>query len=53
MVCEGRCDKTHQGFGLLDVFMAEKELSVQVAEVDSIQIDDVHFAEAGEDEVFK
>jgi hypothetical protein len=51
--CAGRCNGTHQGFGLLYVFMSEKELSIQVAKIDSIQIDDVDFAEACEDEVFK
>jgi hypothetical protein len=53
MVCAWRWNGTHQGFGLLDMFMAEEELSIQVTEVDSIQIDYVDFAEAGKDEVFK
>lgn len=33
--------------------MSEKELSVQVTEVNSVEIDDVNFAEAGKDEVFQ
>lgn len=53
MVCGGICNGTHQGFGLLDVFMAEKELSIQVTEVDSVQIDDMDFAEACKDKVFQ
>jgi hypothetical protein len=33
--------------------MSEKELSVQVTEVNSVEIDNVNFAEAGKDEVFQ
>lgn len=39
--------------GLLDVLVAEQELPVQVAEVDSVEIHDVHVAEAHEDEVLE
>lgn len=33
--------------------MSEKELSIQVTEINSIEIDNVDFAEAGKDEVFQ
>ena len=33
--------------------MSEKELTVQVAKIDRIQIDNVNFAEAGENEVLE
>jgi hypothetical protein len=32
--------------------MSEEELSIQVAQVDRIEVHDVDFAEAGENEVF-
>ncbi len=35
------------------MFVPEKELSVEIAEVDCIEVDDVDFAEAGEDEVLE
>lgn len=44
---------THQSLGFLDVFMSEKKLSIEVTEIDSIEIDDVNFAEASQDEVFE
>lgn len=37
---------THQSFGLLDMLVAEKELTVKVTQVDRIEIDDVNLAEA-------
>lgn len=51
--CAGSCNGTHQGFWLFDVLMSEEKLSIQVTEVNSVQIDDVDFAEAGKDEVFQ
>lgn len=44
---------THQSFGLLNVFVAEKELSVQIAQIDRIQIDDMDLPEAGQEEVLE
>ena len=35
------------------MLVTEEKLSIQIAEVDSIQIDDVNFAEAGEDKVLQ
>ena len=35
------------------MFMAEEELAVQITEVDCVQVDDVNFAEAREDEVLE
>lgn len=42
-----------QSLGLLDVFVTEEELAIEVTEVDSIEIDDMDFAEAGQDEVLE
>ena len=33
--------------------MAEKKLSIQIAEINRIEVDDVNLTEAGEDEVFQ
>jgi hypothetical protein len=35
------------------VLMSEKELSVQVTEIDGVQVDDMDLAVAGEDEVLE
>jgi hypothetical protein len=35
------------------VFVSEEELTVEVAQVNCIEIDDVNVAEPGEDEVFQ
>lgn len=43
----------HQCLGLLDVFVTEKELSVQVAQVNGVEVDDVNFAESKENEVLE
>lgn len=40
----------HDGLGLFDVLVAEEELSVEVGEVDGVEVDDVYFAEAALDE---
>lgn len=44
---------THQSLGLLDVFMSEEELSVEIAEVDCVEINDVNLPEPSEDKVFE
>lgn len=48
-----RCLFSHKGFRLLDVLMAEEKLSVQIAQVDCIEIYDVDFTEAEEDDVLE
>lgn len=35
------------------MFMAKEKLSVEVAEIDGVEIDDVNLAEAGQDEVLE
>jgi hypothetical protein len=35
------------------VFIAEEELAVQVAQINGIQIDNVNFAKAGEEEILQ
>ena len=44
---------TNQRFRLLDMFVSKEELTIQVAQIDSVKINDVNFAEAGEDEVLQ
>lgn len=44
---------THQSLRLLDVFMSEEELPVQIAQIDSIKIDDMDLPEASEDEILE
>lgn len=44
---------THDGFGFFDVFEAEEELAIEIAKIDRIEIDDVDFPEAGEQETFE
>lgn len=44
---------TYQCLWLLDVLMAEKELSVEVAKVDRVKVDNMNFTEAGKDEIFE
>lgn len=44
---------THQSLGLLDMFVAEKELPVQIAQIDRIQIDYMDLTEAGQEEVLE
>ena len=43
----------HQSFRLLYVLLTKEELTVEVAEVDSVQINDVDFTEAGKDEILQ
>lgn len=44
---------TYQGLGLLDVLLTEEKLPIQIAQVDSIEINNVDFAKAGELEVLE
>ncbi len=44
---------TYQSFRLLDMFMSEEELPIQITEVDCIEIDNMHFAKAGEDKILE
>jgi hypothetical protein len=43
----------YQCLGSLDVFATEEKLSIEIAEVDRIQVHDVDFTEAGQDEVLE
>lgn len=43
----------HQSLGLLDMLLTKEELTVEVAEVDCVQINDVDLAEAGEDKILQ
>jgi hypothetical protein len=44
---------SYQSLGLLDVLMPEEELSVEIREVDRVEVDNVDFAKAGEGEVLE
>jgi hypothetical protein len=44
---------SYQCLRLLDVFLAEEELPVEVAEVNRIEVDNVDLPEAGKDEVLE
>jgi hypothetical protein len=44
---------THSRFGLLDMFLSEEELTVQVAQVDGIKVDYVDVSKAGHDQVLE
>lgn len=46
-------NRTHLGLGLLDMFVSEQELTVQVGEVDRVQVNYVDFAEPGQKEVLQ
>lgn len=48
-----RCIETYDSFWLLDMFVSEEELAVEVAEVDCVEVDDMYFAEAGQGEVLE
>lgn len=45
--------RTYQGLRFLDMFMAKEELAIQVAQVNSIEVDNVNFAEPSKDKVFE
>lgn len=39
----------HDSFRLLDMLVPKQELTVEVAQINGVQIDNVNFAEASED----
>lgn len=43
----------HQSFRFLDMLLTEEELTVEVAEVDSVQINNVDLTEASEDKILQ
>jgi len=43
----------HQSLRFLDMFMTEEELTIEIAEIDGVQIDDMDLAEASKDEVLE
>lgn len=43
----------HQSLGFLDMFMTEEELTIEIAKIDRIQIDNMYLAEACKDEVLE
>jgi hypothetical protein len=46
-------EMTHSRFWLLDMFLSEEELTVQIAQVDGIKIDYVDVSKAGHDQVLE
>lgn len=50
MLCKSRRNK---GFRFLDICLSEEELTVQVGEVDRVEVDDLDVSESDEDEVFE
>jgi len=44
---------THQCLGLLDMLMSKEELSVQVAEIDCIEIHDMNLSEASKNQILE
>ena len=49
----GRRGETHDSLWLFDVFEAEEELAIEIAEIDGVEIDDVDLTEAGEQKTFE
>lgn len=45
--------ETYQGLGLLDVLVSEEELTVEIAQVNGVEVDDVDLAVTGEHEVLQ
>lgn len=45
--------ETYQSLGLLDVLVSEEELTVEIAQVDGVQVDNVDLAVTGEHEVLE
>lgn len=43
----------HQSLRLLDMLLTKEELTVEVAEVDGVQINDVDLTEAGENKILQ
>ena len=46
-------ERTYQCLRLLDMLIPEKELPIEVAEVDGVEVDNVDLAKAGEDKVLE
>lgn len=44
---------THHCFGPLDMFSSEEELTIQIAKIDGVKIDDMDFSETGQHKVFE
>ena len=44
---------TNQSLRLLDVLVSEKELSIEIAQINVIEVNDMDFAEPAENEVFE
>ena len=42
---------SYQSLRFLDVFMSEEELTIKVAQINSVKIDDMNLAEASKDEI--
>lgn len=45
--------KTYQCFRFLDMFVAEEKLTIQIAQIDGIKVNDVNFSKAGQQKVFQ
>ena len=43
----------HQSLRLFYMLLTKKKLTIEVAEVDGVQINDMDFAEAGEDKILQ
>jgi hypothetical protein len=43
----------NQSFGLLDVFSSEKKLSIEIAQVDRVEVEDMNLAKAGKGKVLE
>ena len=43
----------NNGLRLLDVLLPKEELAVEITQVDGIQVDDMNFAETGQDQVLE
>lgn len=44
---------THQSLGLFYMLMTKEELTIEIAEINGIQIDNMNLAEASKDEVLE
>lgn len=44
---------TYQGLRFFDMLMSEKELPIEITQVNRIKIDDMDFAEASKDQIFQ
>jgi hypothetical protein len=52
-IIELEMGNTHYSFRLLDMFLSEEELAIQIAEIDCIKIDNVNLPKAGQDQVLQ